>query len=128
MRLPKHEELSRRERQILDILCARPQVTAREVLEAMSNPPSYSSVRTLLSRMCVKGVAAFEQDGNRYRYRSTVVRAARNSALDRVVRTFFDDSPFRAVAALLNKKAAEISDDEYDELLSLIEDARDRGR
>ena len=128
MRLPKHEALSRRERQLLDILCAQPRATAREVMEALPNPPSYSAVRTLLSRMCDKGVVALERDGNRYRYRSTVLRAARNSALERVVRTFFDGSPFRAVAALLNKTAADISDEEYDELVNLIVDARKRGR
>ena len=128
MRPPKHEDLSRRERQILDILCAQQRMTARAVMEAMPNPPSYSAVRTLLSRMCDKGVAAFERDGNRYRYRPTVLRAARNTALDRIIRTFYDGSPFRTVAALLNKKAADISDDEYDELVNLIENARDRGR
>ncbi len=128
MRVPKHEKISRRERQILDVLCSRPRATARDVQELMPDPPSYSAVRTLLRRMCDKGVIAIERDGIRYRYRPTVLASARNFAIDRVVRTFFDGSPFRAVAAMLDKKSAHISDEEYGELTRLIDEARSRGR
>jgi predicted transcriptional regulator len=119
--------LSRRERQIMDIIYRRGRATAAEVLEGLSDPPSYSSVRALLRVLENKGHVRHEHDGPRYVYLPTVPRAeARESALRHLLRTFFDGSASGAVAALLD--AGEIEDDELERLAEMIEQARKEGR
>src|SRR4051794_24525798 len=120
-------QLSRRERQIMDVIYRRGQATAAEVLQDIPAPPSYSAVRALLRLLEEKGHVRHEQDGPRYVYLPIVNRErARQSALTHVVRTFFDGSATDAVAALLDDDA--IDHAELDRLSALIEQARKEGR
>ena len=121
--------LSRRERQIMDVVYAAGQATAAEVLERIPEPPSYSAVRALLRILEDKGHLRHEQQGPRYVYLPTVPRtAARQSALTQLVSTFFDGSATQTVAALLDMSAKRLPDAELDELARLIEQARQEGR
>ena len=123
-----HLHLSRRERQIMDSLYARGEATVSEVLEDLPDAPSYSAVRAMLRKLEEKGHLTHDARGARYVYRPTVPReAAQETALRRLVRTFFDDSPSKVVAALLDSSSAQLSDAELDELSELIEQARRRG-
>jgi predicted transcriptional regulator len=122
-----NDPLSRRERQILDILYAKSAATAAEVREAMDDPPSYSAVRALLRILEEKGHARHETQGTRYVYLPLVPREhARNSALTRIVQTFFDGSAAQAAAALVD--SGTLSSDELERLSALIERARKEGR
>ena len=121
--------LSRRERQIMDIIYSRGQATATEVLENLPDPPSYSAVRALLRVLEEKGHLRHEQEGQRYVYSPTVERErAKRSALRRVLQTFFDDSTEDAVAALLDISQESLSDDELKRMEHLIKQARREGR
>lgn len=122
-------ELSRRERQIMDVIYRHGQVTAQEVLDHLPDPPSYSAVRTLLRVLEDKGHVRHRQDGPRYVYVPTVPRdKARESALRQLVRTFFDDSAGQAVAALLDMSSSKLTDQELRRLASLIDRAKKEGR
>jgi predicted transcriptional regulator len=124
-----HTDLSRRERQIMDIIYQRRRASAADVLEELPDPPSYSAVRALLRILEEKGHLAHEQDGPRYVYRATVPRdEARQTAMDRLVRTFFDGSAERAVAAFLDMNASELSEEDLARLADLIDQARREGR
>ena len=119
--------LSRRERQIMDVIYARGQATAAEVTAALPDPPSYSAVRALLRILEQKGHLRHEEDGPRYVFLPTVSRdRARKSALRNLVRTFFDDSPAQAAAALIDQ--ADLSDADVARLAAMIEKARTEGR
>jgi predicted transcriptional regulator len=121
------ETLSRRERQILDILYAKGSATSAEVREALPDPPSYSAVRALLRILEEKGHARHESQGTRYVYLPLVPReSARNSALTRIVQTFFDGSAGQAAAALVD--SGSLSDEELTRLSALIDRARKEGR
>lgn len=121
--------LSRRERQIMDVIFRHGRATVADVLAELPDPPSYSAVRALLRVLEEKGHLSHEQDGPRYVYRPTLPRAeARESAMKRLLRTFFDGSPEKAVAALLDMSATELSDEELERLAALIEEARKEGR
>ncbi|MHC5542381.1 BlaI/MecI/CopY family transcriptional regulator [Singulisphaera rosea] len=123
------DPLSRRERQIMDVIYQTGRSTAAEVREALSDPPSYSAVRTLLRVLEEKGQLRHEQEGPRYVYLPTVPRdKARRSALKRLVQTFFEGSTAQAVAALLGEPNAKLTDEDLDRLSSLIEQARNDGR
>ena len=127
--MPREDVLSRRERQIMDIIYAQGRATAAEVLERLADPPSYSAVRALLRVLEDKGHLQHEQDGPRYVYKPTVSRTrARQTALERLVHTFFDGSPEQAVAALLDMSAGDLGDEELARLQKLIEQARKEGR
>lgn len=120
-------QLSRRERQIMDILFQREQATAAEIQQALPDAPSNSAVRTLLRILVDKGHLRHEQDGPRYLYRPTIEKdEAKRSALHRLVKTFFDGSPEQAMAALLDDPSADLSHAELDRLEGLIRQARDR--
>ncbi len=124
-----HIDLSRRERQIVDILYSRGRASVAEVLEDLPDPPSYSAVRAMLRILEEKGHLEHDQEGPRYLYRPTLPRAkAQKSAMERIVRTFFDGSAERAVAALLDLSASELSDQELGRLADLIEQAKKEGR
>src|SRR5919106_5487774 len=98
-----HLDLSRRERQIVDILSAQGRATAAEVQAALPEPPSYSAVRAMLRILEEKGHVRHEQDGPRYIFRPTVARDnAKKSALHHLLRTFFDGSREQAISALLD--------------------------
>lgn len=121
--------LSRRERQIMDVVYRRGRATAAEVLEEMPDPPSYSAVRAMLRVLEEKGELRHEQDGPRYVFLPTVPREqARRSALQNLVRTFFDGSTEQAVAALLDPADGKLSDAELARLARLINRARKEGR
>jgi predicted transcriptional regulator len=119
-------KLTRRERQIMDVLFARGRATAAEVRASIADSPSYSAVRALLRILEEKGHAMHERDGVRYVYRPAVpVRRAKRSALRHLVKTFFDGSPEKAVAALIND--SRLTPEELDRLSKLVDDAREKG-
>jgi predicted transcriptional regulator len=123
-----HQDLSRRERQILDILYQSGRATAAEVQGALPDPPSYSAVRALLRILEEKGHVRHEQDGPRYIYAPTIARNnAQRSALRHMVHTFFNGSAEQAISALLDDQSAKLSSAELDRLAHLIDDARKSG-
>ena len=121
--------LSRRERQIMDVIYRLGRATAADVMDSLPDPPSYSAVRALLRVLEDKGHLKHESDGPRYVFLPTVPRErARASALKQILHTFFDGSTERAVAALLDLSSAKLSDSELDNLSHLITQARREGR
>jgi predicted transcriptional regulator len=120
--------LSRRERQIMDLLFRRGKATAAEVQRDLSDPPSYSAVRALLRILEQKGHVKHEQDGPRYVYVPRLDRdTARATALRHLVQTFFDGSTEQAMAALIDTSARTLGDAELERLAELIEKARKEG-
>jgi predicted transcriptional regulator len=129
--MSKHSpsQLSRRERQIMDIIYRQGQATAAEVMEQLPSPPSYSAVRAMLRILEDKGHLRHEEQGPRYVYLPTLPREkARSSALKQLVQTFFEGSTEQAVAALLGMSKDSLSEQELDRLAGLIEQARKEGR
>jgi BlaI family transcriptional regulator, penicillinase repressor len=126
--VPKSETLSRREREMMNIIFREGKATASEVLEAMPEPPSYSAVRATLRVLEQKGHVRHQHDGTRYVYIPTVAREkARASALDQLLNTFFEGSAANVVATLLERKD-KLTSGELDRLSNLIEEARKEGR
>ncbi len=124
-----HSQLTRRERQIMDIVYRRGRATAAEVLAALPDPPSYSAVRALLRILEEKGNLRHQQEGPRYVFLPTLARdKARRSALKQIVQTFFDGSADQAVAALLDMSQPRLSQADLDRLVRLIGKARKEGR
>lgn len=124
----QHRDLSRRERQILDILYERGQATAADVQVALPEPPSYSAVRALLRILEEKGHIRHQQDGPRYVYLPTIARDnAKRSALRHVLKTFFDGSAEQAISALIDENSSKLSPAELDRLARLIDSARKSG-
>jgi predicted transcriptional regulator len=122
-------QLSRRERQIMDVVYRLGKATVSDVLERLPDPPSYSAVRALMRILEEKGHLSHEQDGPRYVYLPTVPRdAAQASALSHLVRTFFGGSAEAAVAALLDLPEHGMSEGELSRLSRLIDEARGQGR
>src|SRR5262247_1849439 len=120
-----HVNLTRRERQIMDILFRLGRATAAEVMEELPGDPSYSTVRTQLRVLEEKGHVRHEEEGLRYVYSAAVPRhAARKSALKHLVETFFDGSAEKTVAALLGGEGARLTDAELDRIADLITRAR----
>jgi predicted transcriptional regulator len=120
--------LSRRERQIMDYLYRSGRASAAEVQAGMPEPPSYSAVRAMLRVLEDKGHVRHEQDGPRYVYVPKLGRdKAKRSALRHVLRTFFDGSTEQVVAALLDARVGEASEQELDRMARLIEKARKQG-
>jgi predicted transcriptional regulator len=123
-----HSVLTRRERQIMDILFRRGRATAAEVMEELPGEPSYSTVRTQLRVLEEKGHVRHEEDGVRFIYMPAVARhAARKSALRHLVETFFDGSSEKAVAALLGGEGSKLSDEQLERIAELIARARKDG-
>jgi predicted transcriptional regulator len=124
-----HHALTRRERQIMDILYRRGRATAAEVMEELSGHPNYSTVRTQLRVLEEKGHVGHEEQGLRYVYAPAVPRhAARRSALKHLVETFFDGSSEQVVAALLGGEASKLSDDDLKRIGDLVAKARKAGQ
>lgn len=124
----KYMDLSRRERQIMDAIYQRGRASVSDVLEEIPDPPSYSSVRAIMGKLEEKGQLDHEQDGARYIYFATRPPGeARETALRRLMKTFFDGSPSKAVAAVLDV-TEELSAQELDDLEALIREAREGGR
>jgi len=121
-----HRDLSRRERQIMDVLYRRGRATAAEVRQEMPDPPGYSAVRAMLRVLEEKGQVRHEEEALRYVFIPTASRAkATSSALSNLVDTFFEGSAERAVTALIDGK---LTREELDRLATLIEAARKAGR
>lgn len=126
---PVGKGLSRRERQIMDVIYRRGQATAAEVLEGLPDPPSYSAVRAMLRVLEEKGHLRHALQGPRYLFMPMVPREkARRSAPKQLVQTFFDGSTEQTVAALLDLSASKLSDGELERLSMLIDQARKEGR
>ena len=125
MTKPLHAALSRRERQIMDILFRRGRATAAEVMEELPGEPSYSTVRTQLRVLEEKGHVRHEEEGLRYVYLPAVARtAARKSALRHLVDTFYDGSAENVVAALLGGEASRLTEDELQRIADMVARAR----
>ena len=121
--------LSRRERQIMDIIYEMKEATAVQVMDRLPAPPSYSAVRALLRVLENKGHLSHRQAGARYVYVPVLAKhKASRSALRHLLRTFFDNSTGDAVAALLDISEDNISEQEYRRLALLIQKARREGR
>jgi len=121
--------LSRRERQIMDVVYRLGRATATEVLARIPDPPGYSAVRAMLRVLENKGHLRHVLEGKSYVYRPTLPRTrASRTALQNMVRTFFDGSPEKAVAALLDISRSELTGVELERLSRLIEQARQEGR
>ena len=125
--MSKTSALTRREREIMDILHRRGKATAHEVLEGLAEAPSYSAVRALLRLLEERGHVKHTVDGQRYVYAPAVGRGdARKSAVSHLLKTFFDGSVEEAVAAMVGR--SKLSRDELDRLSEIIERAKKEGR
>lgn len=121
------KQLSRRERQIMDILYEVKECSAHDIRDRMPDPPSYSTIRALLAKMLEKGHIANRQDGARYIYFPTQeLGVVRKSALQRLVKTFFGGSAISAVTALIGMQPDKLDEAEIVKLEKLIEEARKR--
>ena len=126
--MDEQSQLSRRERQIMDIVYARGEASATDVLNGLPNPPSRASVRTMLRILEERGHVNHYKKGREYIYRPVRARKrAGQSALRRVLSTFFDGSLEQAVAAHLLDRGTRLSKDELDRLRHLIDRARFAG-
>ena len=122
-------DLSRRERQIMDLLYERERASVQEVMEGIADPPSYSAVRAMLRTLEEKGRVTHVEDGRAYIYQPTIRKdAARQSALSHLLKTFFDGSTENAVAALLDLKGPRLSQAELDRVSVLVDQAKKEGR
>ena len=120
------DSLPRREREIFELLCSAGEATAAEVRAAMKEPPSYSAVRTLLSRLEARGVVRHRVADQAYVYKSVPQPAkVRETAMNAMVRTFFDGSAASAATALLGLTKS-LSRDEIDALQRAIDEAKER--
>jgi len=127
--MSRPEALSRRERQILDILYQRGKSSASEVREAMSDAPSYSAVRALLRILEEKGHIRHQAEGLKYVYLPTVAaEKAKRSAVKHLLETFFKDSPEQVVAALLDVSSMRLTSEELDRMAQMIERAKREGK
>ena len=127
--MTRSEGLSRREREMMNIIFRQGKATATDVQEGMSDPPSYSAVRATLRVLEQKGHLRHQHDGTRYVYIPTVNREkARISALDHLLTTFFEGSAASVVATLIEQSKDQMTPDELDRLSSLIDQARKEGR
>ena len=125
----KGAELSRRERQIMDALYSLGRASAAEIREAIPNPPSYTAVRTHLSILHERNQVKYSSDGTRYIYEPVVPRdKMAESAISRVMQTFFDNSVEKVVSTLLRRKDSALSAEQLDRLARMIERARKEGR
>ena len=123
------QNLSRRERQIMDALFKAGSASAQDVRSQIPDAPSYSAVRALLAKLVEKGHARFRQDGARYIYSPAHdMDSARQGAVKRLVSTFFSGSVTDAVTGLLDSHAPNLSNDELDRLEQMIENARIKSR
>lgn len=119
------QQLSRRERQIMEIIYQRGQGSVTDVLDAMEDAPSYSAVRTILNLMVDKGFLTYKGIGKKYVYFPAVARdKASRSALNNLLETFFSGSVAQAVVSLINSHKDDLSTDDLERLSKLIEQAR----
>jgi predicted transcriptional regulator len=129
MTRPSYQQLSRREREIMDVIYRRRKATASAVHASLASPPSYSAVRATLRILEEKGFVRHKREGQRYVFFPTVSRTKeRRRALGQVLKTFFDGSTEQALAALLDLSKKDLTKEELNRLTKLIEDARKEGR
>ncbi len=125
----RREELSRRERQILDALYRLGKASAAEIRNALSDPPTYTAVRTHLAILQEKGHVRFESDGTRYIYEPVVPRdEMAKSVIHNVLQTFFGGSVEQVVSTLIDSGEANVTQDDLERLAQIIEEARKEGR
>ncbi len=123
------ETLSRREREVMDVLYRRGEATVAEVMDELKDPPTYSAVRSIFRVLTEKGHIVHRADGPRYVYAPAVgADRASKAALDHVVNTFFDGSAERALAALLSRSDLDLSDAQVARLAKEIRKAGEEGR
>ena len=123
------QRLSRRERQIMDVIFRRGDATVSDVLGGLPEPPSYSAVRATLAILEGKGLLRHRKEGRRFVYFPTTTRRkARRSALEHILNTFFDGSAEGAVAALLEMQSSDLSPETLDRIKKLIKEAEKEGR
>jgi predicted transcriptional regulator len=126
---PLEPRLSRRERQIMNVLFRRGEGTVADVMDEMPDPPSYSAGRAMLRTLEDKGHVKHHEDGPRYVYTPTVAKESeRQNAVEHLVKTFFDGSTAQAVAALLDGSARALTKEERARLTALIRRASEEGR
>jgi predicted transcriptional regulator len=126
---PEPPELTRRERQIMDVIHQLGEATVGDVLEQLSDPPSYSSVRTIIRLLEAKRLLKHWQDGKRYVYQATQSReVASKSALRKLMNVFFAGSATDAVAAILDESAGELEPADLDRMANLIRKAKAEGK
>jgi BlaI family transcriptional regulator, penicillinase repressor len=129
MMLKDQHGLSRRERQIMDILYQRGKASASDVREAMPDAPSYSAVRAMLRVLEDKGHVKHQAEGLKYVYVPTVARdKAKRSAVKHLLDTFFKESPEQVVAALLDVSSTRLTREELDRMAEMIEKAKREGK
>jgi BlaI family penicillinase repressor len=129
MLLNRQQGLSRRERQIMDILYRAGKASASDVLNAMPDPPSYSAVRAMLRVLEEKGHVKHQEEGLKYVYAPVVARdKAKRSAVKHVMETFFNGSAEQIVAALLDVSSTRLTHDELDRMAEMIEKAKKEGK
>lgn len=127
--MAEKDTLSRRERQIMDVLYRLGSATAAEVQANIADAPSYSAIRALLRILVEKGHARHAYDGPRYVYSPVISRpVAQKSALRQLVKTFFNGSASNAVAALIDMSGKDLSDSELDRLAEIVEQAKREGK
>lgn len=116
-------QVSRRERQVMDILFRLGKATAQEVLDELPDPPSYSAVRALLTILEDKGLVKHEKDSRRYVYMPVMAeKKAKRSALKQLLATFFEGSPEKLVASLLDPEDQKLSADEISRIRKLLDE------
>jgi predicted transcriptional regulator len=129
MKNDRHVNLSRRERQIMDVLFQRGSMAAAEIHEALPDPPSYSAVRAMLRVLEDKGHVKHQEEGLKYVYAPVVAREkAKRSAVKHVMETFFNGSAEQIVAALLDVSSTKLTRDELDRMAEMIEKAKKEGK
>ncbi|MDP6555687.1 MAG: BlaI/MecI/CopY family transcriptional regulator [Pirellulaceae bacterium] len=125
----KKPGLGRRERQIMDVIYQLEEASVNDVLERLPDPPSYSSVRTMIRLLESKGYLKHRSEGTKYVYRSTQSRqTASRSAIRHVMKTFFSGSATDAVAAILDNASEKLTDEDLHRLERLIDKARKEGQ
>jgi len=123
-----HTELSKRERQIMDVIYQKKSATAREVMERIPNPPSYSTVRKLLNILERKGFLKHIQDGIRYIYYPKIPhKQAMRSAIRQLMETYFDNSVEEAMTALIEYNSSSLSDADLNRLIDIIKKTKREG-
>jgi len=123
------QDLTRRERQIMDALYRLGKASAADIRESLAHPPSYTAVRTHLTLLQDKGLVRFESDGTRYIYEPVVPREeTARTVIKGVLQTFFENSVEKAVATLIEQDDQPLSNAQLDRLVAIIEQTRKEGR
>ena len=120
-----HPDLSKRERQIMEVIYRRGRASVREVLSEIPNPPSYSAVRAMMNILENKGFITHVKEGRKYVYSSTTpIKKVKTSAIMQLLRTYFNNSTIEAVAAIIEVDRKNLEDTDFDRLIQLIEQAK----